>query len=79
MSFVTLYTRQSCCLCDRAKEVLTAARRQAEFELQEVDIDSDPELRSRYNHKVPVVAVNGREVFQYKVSLPALLKELKRA
>jgi glutaredoxin len=79
MPAVTLYTRRGCCLCDRAKEVLLAARREAAFELEEVDIDSDPELRRLYNDEVPVIAIDGRNAFIYRVSLAELLKELKRA
>jgi glutaredoxin len=79
MPAVTLYTRQGCCLCDRAKEVLLAARRETEFELNEVDIDGDPELRRLYNDEVPVIAIDGRKAFRYRVKLPDLLKELKRA
>ncbi len=55
---VTLYTRAGCCLCDDAKSLLLAARRRADFDYEELDIDSDPELRRLYNDEVPVVAIN---------------------
>ena len=73
---VTLYTRQGCCLCEDAKRVLTAARRRADFELEEVDIDLDPELRRRYNDEVPVIAINQVKAFKYKVTRDELLKKL---
>ncbi len=74
---VTLYTRAGCCLCDEAKQVLNAVRRRAGFELKEVDIDADPELRRLYNDEVPVIAINGRKAFKYRVSEPELLKKLE--
>lgn len=73
---VTLYTRHGCCLCDEAKLVLTEARRRADFELQEFDIDLDPELRRRYNDEVPVIAINQVKAFKYKVTREDFLKKL---
>ena len=73
---VTLYTRKGCCLCDDAKRVLEAVRGRAAFELDEVDIDTDADLRSSYNDEVPVIAINGRKAFKYRVSERELLKKL---
>jgi glutaredoxin len=73
---VTLYTRKGCCLCDDAKRVLESVRGRAVFELHEVDIDTDPGLRSRYNDEVPVIAIDGRKAFKYRVSERELLKKL---
>jgi len=73
---VTLYTRKGCCLCDEAKRVLESVRGRAAFELREVDIDSDAGLQSSYNDEVPVIAINGRKAFKYRVSERALLKKL---
>jgi glutaredoxin len=73
---VTLYTRAACCLCDDAKQVLTAARRRSEFDYTEIDIDSDPASLALYNHEVPVVAINGRKAFKYRIDLNGFLKKL---
>ena len=74
---VTLYTRAGCCLCDDAKQVLAAARRCAGFDLEEVDIDADAGLRLLYNDEVPVIAINGRKAFKFKVTEAELLKKLE--
>jgi glutaredoxin len=74
---VTLYTRAGCCLCDTAKTVITQARKRAEFDYEEFDIDSDPELLRVYNDEVPVVAINRTPVFRYSVDLGELLRRLK--
>ena len=73
---VTLYTRKGCCLCDDAKRVLESVRSRAVFELHEVDIDTDAGLQSSYNDEVPVIAINGRKAFKYRVSERELLKKL---
>ncbi len=73
---VTLYTRAGCCLCEEAKQVLTAARSQATFELEEVDIDRHPEWLARYNEEVPVIAINGRKAFKYRVRQEEFLRRL---
>ncbi len=78
-SKVTLYTRKGCHLCDTAKEQLRLAGRRSDFELEEIDIDSDPELVAQYNDEVPVIAINGRKAFKYHVSEEALLKKLRAA
>ena len=65
---VTLYTRDGCCLCEDAKRVLDAARSQAGFELDIVDIDTDSRLQRLYNDEVPVIAINGTKAFKYRIS-----------
>jgi glutaredoxin len=73
---VTLYTRAGCCLCEDAKQVLADARRRADFDYEELDIDLDPELRRRYNDEVPVVAINDVKAFKYKVNRDEFLRKL---
>jgi glutaredoxin len=73
---VTLYTRAGCCLCEEAKNVLAEARRRADFDYEELDIDLDPELRRRYNDEVPVIAIDNVKAFKYKVNRDEFLKKL---
>ncbi|MCP5113492.1 MAG: glutaredoxin family protein [bacterium] len=77
MPTVTLYTRQGCHLCDDAHEVLREARREAEFEIEVLDIDCDPELKRLYDWEVPVVAIDGVKAFKYRMSREEFLKRLK--
>ena len=73
---VTLYTRVGCCLCVDAKQVIEAARWRADFEYAEVDIDSDVELVRLYNDEVPVITINGRKAFKYRIEMNEFLKKL---
>ena len=73
---VTLYTRAGCHLCDDAKSVLAAAGSRAQFDYEERDIDADPELRRLYHEEVPVIAIDGRKAFKYRVDMDEFLKRL---
>ena len=73
---VTLYTRAGCCLCDDAKQVITAASHHADFDYTEIDIDSDPDLVRLYDHEVPVITIDRRKAFKYRVNMNELLKKL---
>jgi glutaredoxin len=67
MPEVTLYTRVGCHLCEEARRVLEQERATTPFRLELVDVDRDPELARRYGIRVPVVAVDGVELFEYEV------------
>jgi len=73
---VTLYTRAGCHLCDDAKKVIAAARARVDFDYEELDIDADPELRGLYNEEVPVIAIDRRKAFKYRLDMNEFLKRL---
>ena len=76
MPRVTLYTRSGCGLCEEAKHVLASARSRASFELEEIDIDRHPQWLALYHEEVPVIAIDGRKAFKYRVALDEFLKKL---
>ena len=78
MTRVTLYTRAGCHLCEEAERVLRQEQPAAGFRLELVDIDRDPELARRYGVRVPVVAVDGEDLFEYEVPLDLLRARLGR-
>jgi glutaredoxin len=73
---VTLYTRAGCHLCEEAERVLRDEQAVTPFHLELVDIDRDPELVRRYGVRVPVVAVDGEELFEYEVPVDLLRARL---
>lgn len=79
MATVTLYTRVGCHLCDVARDVIDGVRRERAFELVVVDIDGDPELVRAYGQEVPVVTIDGRKAFKYRVDPAVLRDRLDRA
>jgi glutaredoxin len=73
---VTLYTRPGCHLCDDAREALLRVRASAPFALHEVDIEGDEALHRRYLERIPVVCLDGEELFDYHVDEDALRRRL---
>jgi glutaredoxin len=76
---VTLYTRQGCHLCDETLALLRRLRDEMEFQIREVDVDSDPALAERYGDRVPVVTYGYREVIASLISERRLRDALRRA
>lgn len=74
---VRLLSRNDCHLCDVAKGRIESAGRRVRFRLEIVDIDSDPDLAARYGERIPVVHVNGEEMFAYRVNERVLVRKLK--
>jgi glutaredoxin len=77
MRTVTLYGRDGCHLCDDALAVLERIRAAEPFALEVVDIERDPALHSRYLERIPVIALDGDELFDYFVDERALLARLR--
>ncbi len=73
---VTIYSRPGCHLCDVAKEQLETVRSDMDFHLEELNIDEDEFLRERYNDDVPVVALNGQDVFKHQIDIGKFRKML---
>jgi glutaredoxin len=73
---VTLYGRPGCHLCDEARTLLERVRADAPFELREIDIDRDDELFKRYLERIPVVCLDGEELFEYHVDERTLRQRL---
>ncbi len=75
---VVIYTRRGCHLCEIAKSVMKSAGRETEYELAEVDIDSDPQLLDRYKNDIPVITINGVEAFRHRLSAASFSEALKK-
>jgi glutaredoxin len=56
---------------------LARLRHEVGFTYREVNIDAVPALRDEYNDQVPVVFINGRKVFKYRLDEKAFLKRLR--
>jgi glutaredoxin len=61
-STITLYTRKSCPLCDKAKAALLELKQEWAFTLEEIDIKSSDDLTEQYGLMIPVVHIDGEEV-----------------
>jgi hypothetical protein len=74
MCRVTLYGKPGCHLCDEARATVREALTGREADLQEVDVTLDPVLERRYGERIPVLALDGEELFELFVD-PGVLRE----
>ena len=75
---LTLYGKPGCHLCGDAREVVEHVRKQLDFELEEVDVSSDPRLYREYGERIPVLAVDDEELFELFVDPDELRRRLDR-
>ncbi|HEX5479515.1 MAG TPA: glutaredoxin family protein [Dehalococcoidia bacterium] len=73
---ITLFTRQDCGLCHEAAADLRTLQHELDFALVERDIDADPDLRSRYNERVPVIAAGDEVIAESPIDIDALRRHL---
>ena len=73
---VVLYGKPGCHLCDEARAVVAEALAGRDIDLEEVDVTLDPALEHRYGERIPVLAVDGEELFEYVVDARALADRL---
>jgi glutaredoxin len=73
---VIIYSRPGCHLCDEAKQAIENAHCDDEYTLEEIDIESDPELLRRYRYDIPVVTINGEEAFRHRVTADEFRRRL---
>ncbi len=74
---VVLYGRPGCHLCDDAREAVLRVRARSPFALTEVDIESDDALLRRYLERIPVLTVDGEELFEFFVDEGVLERRLR--
>ena len=72
-----LYSRVDCCLCDEMKTVIRRVAERTPIEVEEIDIDSSADLKRKYGEEVPVLFINGRKTFKYRLTARQLTARLK--
>lgn len=75
MPEIIFYTRPGCRLCREALRQLAAAV--PGVAVREIDVDSDPGLRSRYGCDIPVAVADGRELFRHRFD-PSCVEAVQR-
>ncbi len=74
---VVVYSRKGCHLCEIVKETLNKLERRGGFLWQEVDVDSSEDLRRQFTDEVPVVFIDGRKAFKYRMDEREFLRKLE--
>lgn len=78
MISVQVYGKHDCGLCDEVKATLLKVQRDVPFDLREIDIESSPALYHTYKDRIPLVVINGRPAFKFRVDEKALRRRLAR-
>jgi glutaredoxin len=73
---VVVYSKPGCCLCEEVKAKLQRLRKTHQFELREVDILQDPQAYEQFKEQIPVVFINGRKAFKYRLDEKEFIKKL---
>jgi hypothetical protein len=75
---LTLYGKPGCHLCDDAREVVERVRAAHPFELRQVDVSLDPGLHREYGERIPVLELDGEELFEFHVDEAELVRRVGR-
>jgi glutaredoxin len=73
---VTVYSRPGCHLCEEAMDALRRAQAEISFAIHEIDIEADDVLHARYLERIPVIALDGEELFDHFVDEAALIRRI---
>jgi len=73
---VIVYSRKGCHLCEIVKETLSKLQRRGGFTWRTVDVDTDDKLRRQFTDEVPVVFIDGRKAFKYRMDEREFLRKL---
>ena len=73
-----LYGRPDCHLCDEMKDVLLPLAREFGAAVEQINVETDPALEAQYGQEIPVLLINGRKAFKYRVSTRELRVRLLR-
>ncbi len=74
---LSLITRHACHLCDEMAAVIAGVAPAFDVDVEYCDVDADPQLLARYADEVPVLLIDGRKAFKYRVTAPALERRLR--
>ena len=78
MIHIKLYTRADCELCAEMEADLQRELPHFDTAFERIEIDNDPELETQFGTEVPVLFVNGRKAFKYRLTARDLRKRLLR-
>jgi predicted DCC family thiol-disulfide oxidoreductase YuxK len=74
---VELYSKDDCHLCDVAKEVMLNVQKRRAFRFIEIKIQPGMPEYEQFKERIPVIFVNKKFAFQYKVTEREFVKLLE--
>ena len=74
---VIIYSKPECHLCEDAKAQLARLQQSLPFTLREVNILENPEHYEEFKHEIPVIFVNGRKAFKFRLDEQAFRRRVE--
>ena len=75
---LTVLSREYCSLCEDLITALKVFQGRYDFDIEVIDVDSDPRLEEKWGDKVPVLLDGEREVCHYFLDHDAVDARLSR-
>ena len=76
MTKILLYKKEDCKLCDEAESILEKLKKERRFFLERITLEPNTDLFERFGNKVPVVFINDKMVFEFKLDEAAFLRKI---
>ena len=76
---VELYGKPDCHLCDEAKTLIKQLQSQYPFTLREINITEHACLAKQYAEEIPIIFINGRKAFKYRIDPQQFIRRLRRS
>lgn len=71
-----LYTKADCPLCEEAKASLELLESQFPIQVEEIDITANLRLFTKYKELIPVLELEGKQLFVHRIDVKALGRKL---
>ena len=75
---VVVYSKPDCCLCDEVKSLLRKLAASHRFAWREINILDDPEIYEKFKDEIPVIFIDGRRAFKYRIDEKEFVRRLSR-
>ncbi len=76
---IIVYSKPSCCLCEKVKAHLSKLREKHDFAWREVNILEDAASYEKFKNEIPVIFVNGEMAFKHHLDEKRFIRLLKPA
>ncbi len=73
---IRVYSRAGCHLCDEALVLLRPLAAEHGAAIEVIDIEADPVLHARYLERIPVIALDGVELYDFFIDAADLRARL---
>jgi glutaredoxin len=70
------YTKPDCPLCDKAKTILRQVGQKIPIQVEEIDITANLGLFTKYKNLIPVLEMDGKRLFVYRIDGRKLRRKL---